>query len=117
LIEFFTGQRPTAKVTMFLETAALNYAIPPVDLSADDQFKLELLVFRPTIGLIKDSAACSVYNASKAAVRAFACTWIVDLKERDIRVNVLSAGYTDAPGIAQFMTDDDKAADGGPAEI
>jgi NAD(P)-dependent dehydrogenase (short-subunit alcohol dehydrogenase family) len=39
---------------------------------------------------IKGFAACSVYNASKAAVRSFARTWIVDLKGRDIRVNVLS---------------------------
>lgn len=39
---------------------------------------------------IKGFAACSAYNASKAAVRSFARTWIVDLKGRDIRVNVLS---------------------------
>jgi NAD(P)-dependent dehydrogenase (short-subunit alcohol dehydrogenase family) len=59
---------------------------------------------------IKGFTACSVYNASKAAVRSFARTWIVDLKGRDIRVNVLSPGYTDTPGVAQFMTDDVKAA-------
>jgi NAD(P)-dependent dehydrogenase (short-subunit alcohol dehydrogenase family) len=59
---------------------------------------------------IKGFAACSVYNASKAALRSFARTWIVDLKGRDIRVNVLSPGYTDTPGVAQFMTDDTKAA-------
>ena len=34
----------------------------------------------------------------------------VDLKGRDIRVNVLGPGDTDTPGIAQFMTDDVKAA-------
>lgn len=39
---------------------------------------------------IKGFAACSAYNASKAAVRSFARTWIVDLKGRDIRVNVLT---------------------------
>jgi NAD(P)-dependent dehydrogenase (short-subunit alcohol dehydrogenase family) len=59
---------------------------------------------------IKGFSACSVYNASKAAVRSFARTWIVDLKGRDIRVNVLSPGYTDTPGLAQFMTDDEKAS-------
>jgi NAD(P)-dependent dehydrogenase (short-subunit alcohol dehydrogenase family) len=59
---------------------------------------------------IKGFAACSVYNASKAAVRSFARTWIVDLKGRDIRINVLSPGYTDTPGLAPFMTDDVKAA-------
>ena len=58
---------------------------------------------------IKGFAACSVYNASKAAIRSFARTWIVDLNGRDIRINVLSPGYTDTPGLAPFMTDDVKA--------
>lgn len=58
---------------------------------------------------IKGFAACSAYNASKAAIRSFARTWVVDLKGRDIRVNVLSPGYTDTPGVAQFMTDEGKA--------
>ncbi|MFY9940140.1 MAG: SDR family oxidoreductase [Silvibacterium sp.] len=34
----------------------------------------------------------SVYNASKAAVRSLARTWTNDLKDRKIRVNVLSPG-------------------------
>jgi NAD(P)-dependent dehydrogenase (short-subunit alcohol dehydrogenase family) len=38
---------------------------------------------------IKGFPSCSVYNASKAAIRSFARGWIVDLKRRDIRVNVL----------------------------
>jgi NAD(P)-dependent dehydrogenase (short-subunit alcohol dehydrogenase family) len=59
---------------------------------------------------IKGFATCSVYNASKAAVRSFARTWIVDLKGRGIRVNVLSPGYTDTPGLAEFMKDDVKLA-------
>ena len=59
---------------------------------------------------IKGFAACSVYNASKAAVRSFARTWIVDLKGRDIRVNVLSPGYTDTPGLSHFVTDQQKVA-------
>jgi NAD(P)-dependent dehydrogenase (short-subunit alcohol dehydrogenase family) len=59
---------------------------------------------------IKGFASCSVYNASKAAVRSFARTWIVDLKGRDIRVNVLSPGTTATPGLDHFMTDEDKAA-------
>jgi len=59
---------------------------------------------------IKGFASCSVYNASKAAVRSFARTWIVDLKGRDIRVNVLSPGYTATPGLSHFMTDEEKAS-------
>jgi len=57
---------------------------------------------------IKGFAACSAYNASKAAVRSFARTWIVDLKGRDIRINVLSPGYTDTPGLTQFLTGADR---------
>jgi NAD(P)-dependent dehydrogenase (short-subunit alcohol dehydrogenase family) len=57
---------------------------------------------------IKGFASCSVYNASKAAVRSFARTWIVDLKGRGIRVNVLSPGYTDTPGLAHFVTEQEK---------
>jgi NAD(P)-dependent dehydrogenase (short-subunit alcohol dehydrogenase family) len=58
----------------------------------------------------KGFASCSVYNASKAAVRSFARTWIVDLKGRDIRINVLRPGYTDTPGLSHFMTDEEKAS-------
>ena len=59
---------------------------------------------------IKGFAACSVYNASKAAVRSFARTWIVDLKGRAIRVNVLSPGYTATPGLSHFMTDEERTS-------
>lgn len=38
------------------------------------------------------SAAFSVYSASKAAVRSFARSWVLDLKDRNIRTNVLSPG-------------------------
>jgi NAD(P)-dependent dehydrogenase (short-subunit alcohol dehydrogenase family) len=39
----------------------------------------------------------SVYSATKAAVRSFARTWTTDLKDRHIRVNVVSPGVTDTP--------------------
>jgi len=40
----------------------------------------------------------SVYSASKAAIRNFARTWILELAPRQIRVNVLSPGNTSTPG-------------------
>jgi NAD(P)-dependent dehydrogenase (short-subunit alcohol dehydrogenase family) len=41
--------------------------------------------------------AFSVYGATKAAVRSFARNWILDLKERKIRVNVISPGAVPTP--------------------
>jgi NAD(P)-dependent dehydrogenase (short-subunit alcohol dehydrogenase family) len=45
----------------------------------------------------------SVYNATKAAVRSFARSWILDLKGRGIRVNVLSPGHTVTPGLNALL--------------
>jgi NAD(P)-dependent dehydrogenase (short-subunit alcohol dehydrogenase family) len=39
----------------------------------------------------------SVYSATKAAVRSFARTWTTDLKDRRLRVNAVSPGFTDTP--------------------
>ena len=47
---------------------------------------------------IKAAPAQSVYCASKAAVRSFARCWTVDLKERRIRVNVISPGPIETDG-------------------
>jgi NAD(P)-dependent dehydrogenase (short-subunit alcohol dehydrogenase family) len=43
--------------------------------------------------------AISVYSATKAAIRSFARTWTTDLKGRNIRVNVVSPGPIDTPGL------------------
>ncbi|MBR8379468.1 SDR family oxidoreductase [Burkholderia cenocepacia] len=52
------------------------------------------------------TAAFSVYSASKAAVRAFARSWILDLKDRRIRVNTISPGATRTPGLLDLAGDD-----------
>jgi NAD(P)-dependent dehydrogenase (short-subunit alcohol dehydrogenase family) len=52
------------------------------------------------------TAAFSVYSASKAAVRNFARSWILDLKERGIRINTLSPGPTETPGLVELAGDD-----------
>jgi NAD(P)-dependent dehydrogenase (short-subunit alcohol dehydrogenase family) len=46
---------------------------------------------------IKGYPSTSVYSATKAAVRSFARTWTTDLKDRGIRVNVVSPGPVDTP--------------------
>jgi NAD(P)-dependent dehydrogenase (short-subunit alcohol dehydrogenase family) len=45
----------------------------------------------------------SVYSATKAAVRSFARTWTTDLKDRRIRVNAVSPGSTDTPGLSELL--------------
>ncbi|GMT98082.1 SDR family oxidoreductase [Corallococcus caeni] len=51
------------------------------------------------------SAAFSVYAATKAAIRSFARTWATDLKGRSIRVNTLSPGPIDTPGLNGLAPD------------
>src|SRR5256885_13216489 len=41
----------------------------------------------------------SVYSATKAAIRSFARSWTLDPKARQIRVNALSPGSTNTPGL------------------
>jgi NAD(P)-dependent dehydrogenase (short-subunit alcohol dehydrogenase family) len=41
----------------------------------------------------------SVYAATKAVARSFARTWTTDLKQRRIRVNAISPGSIDTPGL------------------
>src|SRR5438034_2644722 len=58
----------------------------------------------------KGLPANSVYSATKAAVRSFARTWTTDLKDRRIRVNAVSPGPIDTPGL------NDLAASNGAGE-
>src|SRR5882757_8498187 len=60
------------------------------------------IIMNGSIASIKGFPAFSVYSASKAAVRSFARTWLVDLKDRNIRVNVLSPGTIDTPILDPF---------------
>lgn len=52
----------------------------------------------------------SVYSATKAAIRSFARTWALDLKDRKIRVNAVSPGATDTPGLSGLAGGDDNIA-------
>ena len=57
------------------------------------------IVLNASVVASKGIPAFSVYNATKAAVRSFARTWTNDLKDRHIRVNVISPGPIDTPGL------------------
>jgi NAD(P)-dependent dehydrogenase (short-subunit alcohol dehydrogenase family) len=70
------------------------------------------IIMNGSIVSIKGISGMGVYNASKAAVRSFARTWTNDLKDRKIRVNVLSPGTIQTgifDGIPQEVIDGFKA--------
>ena len=50
-----------------------------------------------SVASVKGFPGFGVYAASKAALRSFARTWLNELKDRKIRVNVLSPGQVDTP--------------------
>ncbi|WP_237681814.1 SDR family NAD(P)-dependent oxidoreductase [Agrobacterium vitis] len=52
---------------------------------------------------ISGTPAFSVYSATKAAVRNFARNWMLDLKDRHIRVNAISPGVTDTAGLDELF--------------
>jgi len=56
------------------------------------------IVINGSMVSIKGIPAFGVYAATKAALRSFARTWAVDLKGRNIRVNVVSPGTVVTPG-------------------
>jgi NAD(P)-dependent dehydrogenase (short-subunit alcohol dehydrogenase family) len=57
------------------------------------------VLLNASIVSIKGIPAFGVYSATKAAVRSFARTWTMELKDRGIRVNVISPGPIDTPAI------------------
>jgi NAD(P)-dependent dehydrogenase (short-subunit alcohol dehydrogenase family) len=57
------------------------------------------IILNGSIAGSKGFPAFGVYSASKAAIRSFARSWLVDLKDRQIRVNVISPGTIDTPGL------------------
>lgn len=69
------------------------------------------IVLNASIVAGKGFPAFSVYSATKAAVRSFARSWTNDLKDRKIRVNAVSPGPIDTPGLAGL------APEGGQDEL
>jgi NAD(P)-dependent dehydrogenase (short-subunit alcohol dehydrogenase family) len=61
------------------------------------------IILNASIVASKGFSANSVYSATKAAVRSFARTWTTDLKDRRIRVNAISPGSIDTPGLSDLL--------------
>ena len=66
-------------------------------------------ILNASIVSIKGMPNFSVYSATKAAVRSFARTWTVDLKDRKIRVNALSPGPIETPAIDELAGNEEAA--------
>ncbi len=61
------------------------------------------IILNASIVASKGLPANSVYSATKAAVRSFARTWTTDLKDRRIRVNAVSPGPIETPGLNDLL--------------
>jgi NAD(P)-dependent dehydrogenase (short-subunit alcohol dehydrogenase family) len=61
------------------------------------------IILNASIVASKGLPANSVYSATKAAVRSFARTWTTDLKDRRIRVNAVSPGPIETPGLNDLV--------------
>jgi len=61
------------------------------------------IILNASIVASKGLGMNSVYSATKAAIRSFARTWTTDLKSRKIRVNAVSPGSIDTPGLSDLV--------------
>jgi NAD(P)-dependent dehydrogenase (short-subunit alcohol dehydrogenase family) len=61
------------------------------------------IILSASVAGSKGRAANGVYNATKAAVRSFARTWTMDLKDRHIRVNAVSPGVIETAGLSGLL--------------
>ena len=64
------------------------------------------IVLNGSMVSVKGVPGFTVYAATKAALRSFARTWAVDLKGRNIRVNVVSPGTVVTPAYKTELGND-----------
>jgi len=67
------------------------------------------IILNASIGSSKGVGGTSVYSATKAAVRSFARTWTVDLRDRKIRVNAISPGPIDTPIFSNITQNEEQS--------
>src|SRR5262245_53257045 len=87
---------PLGKITEELYDSIFNINIKGVLFTVQKALSLlrdgGSIILNASIVASKGFSSNSVYSATKAAVRSFARTWTTDLKDRRIRVNVVSPG-------------------------
>ncbi|MDF2738496.1 MAG: dehydrogenase, short-chain alcohol dehydrogenase like protein [Nitrososphaeraceae archaeon] len=67
------------------------------------------IILNSSIAASKGVEGFSVYSASKAAVRSFARTWTVDLRQHKIRVNAISPGPIDTQALSDLMQNEEQS--------
>ena len=75
-----------------------------------------VIIINGSMVSIKGLPAFGVYAATKAALRSFARTWVVDLKGRNIRVNVVAPGTVVTPGYKSELGLTDEQIEGFKAQ-
>lgn len=68
------------------------------------------IILNASVNSSKGFPGFSVYGATKAAVRSFARSLVSELKDRQIRVNVISPGPIETPGFEPFGEEAKKRA-------
>lgn len=64
------------------------------------------IILTGSVAGIKAIEGFGVYSATKAAIRSFVRTWTVELKDRNIRANVLSPGPVKTPIVGKMGLSD-----------
>ena len=103
----FARYAPLGKITEELYDSTFNINVKGLLFTVQKALPLlpdgASIILSASIAASKGSPSNSVYSATKAAVRSFARTWTMDLKDRRIRVNAVSPGFTDTPGLSDLL--------------
>jgi NAD(P)-dependent dehydrogenase (short-subunit alcohol dehydrogenase family) len=98
---------PLGKITEELYDSIFNINVKGVLFTVQKALPLlpdgASIILNASIVASKGFSSNSVYSATKAAVRSFARTWTTDLKDRRIRVNAVSPGTIDTPGLSDLL--------------
>ncbi len=125
-----TVREETGRIDVLLANAGMAEFLPLSDITEEHyertfatNVKGTLFTVQKALPLLRDGASViltgsttgvtgtptfSVYSASKAAIRNFARSWILDLAPRRIRVNVLVPGATSTPGVRGLTQTDEQ---------
>jgi len=102
---------PLGKITEELYDSIFNINVKGVLFTVQKALPLlpdgASIILNASIVGSKGLPANSVYSATKAAVRSFARTWTTDLKDRRIRVNAVSPGTIETPGLDNLLASSD----------